>query len=453
MKLKRRQLLTLLTGITGTVSAAWGFPFGPPNGVTIAPGDRPGVSCTQCHTGTALNGGGGSVRLILSNGLTYTPGQSQTIMVAVTDATAAIFGFEMTARLDNAPNAQQAGSFTAGTNQKVVCSDNNIQPAGGCGGSGIQWLEHSQPSLTNTIAVQWTAPAAGSGNVHIYVSANAANGDNSRQGDHIYATDYVLTPASTASANVPQISGIANAASGLPGSEAGSWITISGSNFATASATWDNAIITNVFPTTLNGVTVSIDGRPAPISFVNQNQINALVPATATLGNVNVVVSNTNGSSTPATLALSTASPGLFAFPQAQGKYAAAVVLDSSTSFEYLAPAGTLGSGVQSRPAKAGDTILIFGTGFGPTTTPLNPEMAASVAYPLAHTGPDITAALAQVTIGGQAAQLQFCGIVSPGVYQINAVIPAGVTSGDQALKVTLLSGQSVSQNLSIPIQ
>jgi uncharacterized protein (TIGR03437 family) len=244
-----------------------------------------------------------------------------------------------------------------------------------------------------------------------------------------------------------------NAASGSPGSEAGSWITIAGSNFATASATWDSAILSNVFPTTLNGVTVAIDGRPAPISFVNQNQINALVPATPTLGNVNVVVSNSNGSSTPATLTLATASPGLFAFSQAQGKYAAAVVLDSGSSFEYLAPAGLLGSAAQSRPAKAGDTILIFGTAFGPTTTPLNPEIAASVAYPLAHSGPDITAPLAQVTIGGQAAQLQFCGIVSPGVYQINAVVPAGVSSGDQPLKVTLLSGQSVSQNLSIAIQ
>jgi len=442
----------MLLGAIGTLTA-WGFPFGPPSGVTIAPADRPGVSCTLCHAGTPLNGGGGSVRLVFPNGLTYTPGQTQTINVVINDAIAAIYGFEMTARLESGPSTQQAGKFVAGANQKVVCSNNAIEPDTGCGGNGIQWLEHSQPSLSNTISVQWTPPAAGAGNVHIYVSANAANGDNTRLGDHIYAADYVLTPASTSVSGLPQITSIVNAASGANSGEAGSWITITGSNFASSATTWDNAIITNVFPTTLGGVTVAIDGKPAPISFVNQTQINALVPATSTLGSVNVVVSNSNGSSAPAALTLATASPGLFTFPEGQGKYAAAVVLDSPTTFEYLAPAGLLGSSAQSRPAKAGDTILIYGTGFGPTTTPLNPEMSASVAYPLAHTGPDITKPLAQVTIGGQAAQLQFCGIVSPGVYQINAVVPQGLSAGDQPLQVTLLSGPSVSQTVFVPVQ
>jgi uncharacterized protein (TIGR03437 family) len=127
--------------------------------------------------------------------------------------------------------------------------------------------------------------------------------------------------------------------------------------------------------------------------------------------------------------------------------------MDSATAYEYLAPAGLLGGASQARPAKAGDSILIFGTAFGPTTTPLNPELAANVAYPLAHTGSDIKAALAQVSIGGQPAQVQFCGIVSPGVYQINATVPAGLTTGDQPLKVTLLSGASVSQTVFIPVQ
>jgi uncharacterized protein (TIGR03437 family) len=401
-----------------------------------------------------LNGGGGSVRLVFPNGLTYTPGQTQNINITINDAIAAIYGFEMTARLESGTNIQQAGNFVPAANQKVVCSNNTVEPdSTGCAGNGIQWLEHSQPSLSNTISVQWMPPSAGSGNVHIYVSANAANGDNTRLGDHIYAADYVLTPASTSTTGLPQISAVTNAASGIPGAESGSWVTISGANLAAAAATWDTAIVTNVFPTTLGGVTVAIDGRPAPISFVNQTQINALVPATATLGNVSVVVSNSNGSSAPATLSLATASPGLFTFSQAQGKYAAALVLDSPTTFESLAPAGLLGSSTQSRPAKAGDTILIYGTAFGPTTTPLNPEMIANVAYPLAHTGPDITAPLAQVTIGGQPAQLQFCGIVSPGVYQINAVVPQGLGTGDQPLKVTLLSGSSVPQTVFVPVQ
>jgi uncharacterized protein (TIGR03437 family) len=248
------------------------------------------------------------------------------------------------------------------------------------------------------------------------------------------------------------VTAIVNAASGSPTAEAGSWITITGANFGSSTTTWDNAITNNVYPTTLGGVTVAVDGMPAPLSLVIPTQINALVPATKTLGEVNVVVANGNGSGKAATLSLATASPGLFTFAQNQGRYAAAVVLDGPTSFEFLAPAGSLGSSAQSRRAKSGDTIMIFGTAFGPTTTVLSPEMAVSVAYPLAHSGPDITQPLAKVTIGGQPAQLLFCGIVSPGLYQINAVVPQ-VGSGDQALQVTLLSGLSVPQTVMVPIQ
>jgi uncharacterized protein (TIGR03437 family) len=453
MPLKLQVSLSNFLLLPLVISAAWAYPFGPPNGYTVAPGDKPGVACTQCHTGTALNGGGGSVRVDFAKGLTYTPGQTQTFNIVITDAVAAIYGFEVSARMESNPDTRQAGSFTAGQNQKIVCSDNAVQPAGGCGGNGIQWIEHSQPSLSNTIAVQWTAPATASGNVHLYVSANAANGDNSPRNDHIYAANYVLTPASTASTGVPTVTSIVNAASGSPGAEAGSWVTINGTNFAAAATTWDNAIIGTVLPTTLGGVTIAIDGRPAPIAFVNQTQINALVPATPTLGDVQVVVSNAVGSSAPATLTVVPLAPALFTFSQNQGKYPAAIVLDSATAFQLLAPAGTFGSSTQSRPAKAGDNIILYGTAFGRTTTPLSPELTASVAFPLAHTGSDITQPLAKVTIGGQAAQLLFCGIVSPGVYQVNAVVPSGLTAGDQPLTVTLLSGPSVSQTLFVSVQ
>jgi uncharacterized protein (TIGR03437 family) len=453
MPVNIRVTLAELVYTSIAVSSAWAYPFGPPNGYAVAPGDKPGVACTQCHTGTALNGGGGSVRVDFAKGLTYTPGQTQSFNIVISDAVAAIYGFEISARMESGPDSKQAGSFTAGQNQKIVYSDNAVQPASGCGGNGIQWIEHTQPSLSNTISVQWTAPAATSGNVHLYVSANAANGDNTPRNDHIYAADYVLTPASTATTGVPTVTSIVNAASGVAGAEAGSWITINGTNFASDATTWDNSIIGIVFPTTVGGVTVAIDGRPAPIAFVNQTQINALVPATPTMGDVSVVVSNSLGSSAPATLMLSAESPALFTFSQNQGKYPAAIVLDSATAFEFLAPSGMFGNNRQSRPAKAGDTIVLYGTAFGRTTTPLSPEWSASVAFPLAHTGGDITQPLAKVTIGGQTAQLQFGGIMSPGVYQVNAVVPAGLSAGDQPLTVTLLSGPAVPQTLFIPVQ
>jgi uncharacterized protein (TIGR03437 family) len=416
----------------------------------MAPGDRPGVSCTQCHAGATVNSFGGNIRVAFPNGLTYTPGQTQDLTVTVSDPAAVVYGFEMTARQDAAPGSAQAGAFTAASGQRIVCSDNQAQPASGCGGNGVQWIEHSAPSMTGVFTVRWTAPAAGAGNVHIYVSGNAANGDNTSRGDHIYSAEYVLVPASTATTGVPTIRSVAPSVGGGTSIQSGSWITITGSNFAASDTTWDKSIVDSVYPTTLGGVTVAIDGKPAPISFVNAGQINALAPLDPLIGPASVVVSNATGSSAPASVQMDAESPGFFTF---NNKYVAGLVLDSATAYQYLAPSGSLGSDAQSRAAKAGDTILLYGSGFGRTVTVLNPYMSSSVAYPLAHTGSDITLPTTTVTIGGQNAQVTFAGLVSPGVYQLNVVVPQGVAAGDQPVVLKLLSGPATTQQVFIPIQ
>ena len=219
-----------------------------------------------------------------------------------------------------------------------MCADNAVQPAAGCGGNGIQWIEHSAPSLTGVFTVNWTPPASAAGNVHLYVSANAANGDNTRLGDHIYCAEYVLTPASNATTGIPVVKSVGTAAGTSTSIEPGSWITITGTNFGTGSATWDNAIVANVYPTTLAGVTVSMNGKPAPISFVNETQINALAPLDGTLGPVDVVVTNATGSSAAAKVSLVAAAPGFFTL---NNKYIAGAVLDSAGASQLLAPAGS----------------------------------------------------------------------------------------------------------------
>jgi uncharacterized protein (TIGR03437 family) len=215
---------------------------------------------------------------------------------------------------------------------------------------------------------------------------------------------------------------------------------------------WDNAITGGVFPTTLGGVTVAIDGKPAPISFVSTTQIQVLVPLASAASDVSVVVSNSNGSSNAFKAQIAPVAPGFFTFSQSQSRYISAIVLDNSSSFSYLAPPGSLGSGVQSRAAKPGDVVILYGTGFGPTTGVLNPELAQTVALPVAHTGPNITAPTCTLTIGGQSAQVLFAGLVSPGLYQINAVVPQ-VGGGDQPVAMKLLSGPSISQQVFIPVQ
>src|SRR5438874_11768455 len=96
---------------------------GPPPGTTAAPGED-ARACTQCHTGTALNGGGGKVEIILPNGPTYSPGVRQRIMVHVSDPAQRRWGFQLSARLNSDPANAQAGDLNStDAFTMVVCSN------------------------------------------------------------------------------------------------------------------------------------------------------------------------------------------------------------------------------------------------------------------------------------------------------------------------------------------
>jgi hypothetical protein len=166
------------------------YASGPDPRNTGAPGDQ---TCARsgCHTGTSLNGGGGNVQLTSSTGTTYTPRQQQTFTITITDSKAKTYGFQMSARLDSNGTNGQAGNFTAGSQQIVICDSGSLKGSSECPFSApVQFIEHSRPFTTNTINITWTPPSSNAGTVTIYVAANATNGNNADSGDHIYTTLY-----------------------------------------------------------------------------------------------------------------------------------------------------------------------------------------------------------------------------------------------------------------------
>src|SRR5690349_2174227 len=94
---------------------------GPDPGHAGVPGEST-CNTSGCHTGTPLNGGGGSVT-INAGGSTYTQGTTQKISVTVNDPKQRRWGFQLTARSASDPTAQ-AGAFTPlDTLTQLVCSD------------------------------------------------------------------------------------------------------------------------------------------------------------------------------------------------------------------------------------------------------------------------------------------------------------------------------------------
>lgn len=148
---------------------------GSPGGKTGSPGD--GANCTQCHTDFAAQ----NLPIMpvtitgLDTAVGYTPGQTYSITLIAADSTSNKFGFEFTA--EDTSNAK-VGTFTItdAANTQLTNSNNAVThtAAGNAGTANMRsW------------SFDWTAPAAGTGNVTFYAAQNITNSSMSTSGDVI----------------------------------------------------------------------------------------------------------------------------------------------------------------------------------------------------------------------------------------------------------------------------
>jgi uncharacterized protein (TIGR03437 family) len=240
----------------------------------------------------------------------------------------------------------------------------------------------------------------------------------------------------TVSAPVPSISAVANAASFQPGISSGTWIALFGANLALTTRGWRNdEIVNGMLPTQLDGVSVTIDGKAAAVSFISPRQLNVQVPDDSVIGPVPVQVTAPQGT-TSATAPMQQFSPGLFTF---DGTYVAAQHADYSDVGK-----PNLLSGVTTTPAQPGEVIILWGTGLGPSDPATPAGQLVTQAAPLANR--------ATVLIGGEEADVQWAGISAAGLWQINVAVPGDLANGD-ATVVAEVGGVSTQSNALITIQ
>ena len=226
------------------------------------------------------------------------------------------------------------------------------------------------------------------------------------------------------------ITSVVNGASFLPNFSQGAWTTITGTSLSGTTRIWTGADFNgNNLPTQLDQVSVTIDGKPAYVYYISPTQLNVLSPPDATQGQVPVQVTYAGKASNTLNATQAAFAPALFMFDPQGRKYVAA----ERSDYQFLGPAD-LYPGV-TVPAKVGDVILLFGTGFGPTDPTTDFGKTFAGAPPTAN---PVTA-----TIGGVPATVQFAGLVTSGEYQFNILVPS-VPSGDNlvVLKVGGVSTQ-----------
>ena len=166
-------------------------------------------------------------------------------------------------------------------------------------------------------------------------------------------------------------------------------------------------------------------GKPAYIEYVNPTQINLLAPDLEP-GPAQITVTDPVGTSMTFTVAATTYGPAFFQWPNHQP-------VATRQDFSYAVKTGTF-QGVITVPAKPGDVIILWGTGFGPTS----PAVAAGAVVPSDQTYatptlPTVAINNVPATVYGAALAPGFAGL-----YQVAIQVPTSLTNGDWPVVATI---------------
>jgi uncharacterized protein (TIGR03118 family) len=225
------------------------------------------------------------------------------------------------------------------------------------------------------------------------------------------------------SANPNPVSGL-NAAQVTGGIAANTYMTIKGNNLAATKRSWvaaDFGPTGKTLPTSLDGVSVTLNGEPAYLIYISPVQINLLTPADLpAAGRITVQV--TNGTLTSSTIDVTpqAVAPSFFLWDTAShiaATHANGAYIGTATS----TPPGT--------PAAPGETVVLWGNGFGATNPPAVNGQVLAGAAPMVQTP--------TISFNGINGNVAFAGLTLTGLYQFNVTIPSNSADGEVVVLAT----------------
>ena len=193
--------------------------------------------------------------------------------------------------------------------------------------------------------------------------------------------------------------------------------------------------------TKLGNTQVLVNGVPAPLYFASPGQINFQLSYGAQLGQGTVQVVSNGVAGNIRLINVTATAPRILMWPSAiiPGTYGIIVNADGSLPL----PAGTSVPNFSAKPAKAGDSIVIYCIGFG-QTSPSATDGAAAGANPTQQVQP------VSVQFGSSGnittATSSYAGLTpsAVGLYQVNVTIPPNTSTGSAVPITIAVNGRGI---------
>jgi uncharacterized protein (TIGR03437 family) len=239
----------------------------------------------------------------------------------------------------------------------------------------------------------------------------------------VMAAPHNIQAVAAQTAPAPSSPIVVNAATGTTDVAPGSLATLDGTALATETGTAPAGPDAGPLPQSLAGVTLVCGGQLLPLLYVSPQQINFLLPSGLSPGPQTVEVHNSSGNVVPVNFQVLPAAPGLFSAAHADGTAITAAA-----------------------PASPGETILVYGTGFGGYQQPF-PD-----GFPAPSLPPDPLLNTAEVVVNGESIVPAFAG-AAPGMVGVavtRLVLPGDLQPGNWDLAETVNGAGS--NTITIPV-